>query len=46
MEKEKRREEQIKLLAAFQERYPYYFQDDRIRFPIEDKLLFIHRELF
>lgn len=27
-------------------RYPYYFQEDRIKFPIEDKLLFIYRELF
>jgi len=30
----------------FEERYPYYFQDNKIKFPIEDKLLFIYSELF
>lgn len=33
-------------MHEFQLRYPYYFQEDKIRFPIEDKLLFIYRELF
>jgi hypothetical protein len=33
-------------MGFFQERYPYYFQEDKIKFPIEDKLLFIYRELF
>jgi hypothetical protein len=43
LEKEKRREEQQKKMHEFQARYPYYFQEDKIKFPIEDKLLFIYR---
>lgn len=33
-------------MGQFQDRYPYYFMEDKIRYPIEDKLLFIYRELF
>ena len=33
-------------MGQFQERYPYYFQEDKIKFPIEDKLLFIYKEIF
>ena len=33
-------------MGEFQERYPYYFQEDRLKFPIEDKLLFIYKDLF
>jgi len=33
-------------MEKFQERYPFYFQEDKIKFPIEDKLLFIYKDLF
>lgn len=33
-------------MQFFQERFPYYFQEDKIKFPIEDRLLFLYRELF
>lgn len=33
-------------MGEFQERYPYYFQDEKVRYPIEDKLLFIYKDLF
>lgn len=46
IEKEKKKTEILKKMNDFQERYPYYFQDSRIKFPIEDKLLFIYKELF
>lgn len=46
VEKERRREDVAKRMEKFQERYPFYFQEDKIKFPIEDKLLFIYKELF
>lgn len=33
-------------MGEFQERYPYYFQEDKVRYPIEDKFLFIYKDLF
>ena len=33
-------------MGEFQERYPYYFQEEKVKFPIDDKLLFIYKELF
>ena len=36
----------MKKMGEFQDRYPYYFQEDKIKFPIEDKLLFIYKEVF
>ena len=33
-------------MGEFQDRFPFYFQDDKIKYPIEDKLLFIYKELF
>ena len=33
-------------MGDFQERYPFYVQEEKVKFPIEDKLLFIYRDIF
>ena len=46
MEKEKKKDESNKTLEKFKEKYPFYISEDKIKFPIEDKLLFIYRDFF
>ena len=46
IEKEKKKDESNKTLEKFKEKYPFYISEDKIKFPIEDKLLFIYRDFF
>ena len=46
VEKEKKKEIYNKKLQEFFERYPFFNQDGKVKFPIEDKLLFIYKDVF
>lgn len=47
MEKERKKDECTRTLKVFSEKYPYYLsEDEKIKYPIEDKLLYIYREYF
>lgn len=47
LDKEKKKDESNKTLEKFSDKYPYYIsENNKIKYPIEDKLLFIYRDYF
>lgn len=47
IDKEKKKDESNRVLEQFKDKYPFYVgEGEKIKFPIEDKLLFIYKEYF